>query len=252
MSLLQQYGLFYALVVARTLAMFSAMPMLKSEHVPKIWKILLGCGFGLIMGSWLIPTPVVCAPPLVVFHLIWEMVVGFTLGFVVQLAVGAAVTAGTLLDFQVGYANSGLLNPGGDKPEPLTASFYQVLLLLLALKLNFHLLLVQLLAGSFERFPVGAVVEGLPHLLEVGQQAFAGFFSAALWLALPISVSLLTAEIAIAFLSRLMPQMNMLIAAAPLRVMAGLVIISAALPITLGGMSRLLDWSFELAGGLSV
>ncbi|MCA9797458.1 MAG: flagellar biosynthetic protein FliR, partial [Candidatus Eremiobacteraeota bacterium] len=148
---MKELAAFYVLVFARNLAFCASSPIFRSEHVPKSWKVLTAAALTFVLAAWLPVRPLQLHWLIFTFSLFWEMAIGFVFGTVVNLGVAAAITAGALIDTQVGFANSGLLNPGGDKPEPLTASFYQTLILLLALTMDFHLILLRLLAGSFER-----------------------------------------------------------------------------------------------------
>ena len=69
---------------------------------------------------------------------------------------------------------------------------------------------------------------------------------------MPICLALLTVEVCVAFLSRLLPQMNMLIAAAPFRVLAGFILVALTLPMTLDTMSDLMVSHLQLTEGFRV
>ena len=243
---------FYLLVLVRLLAFVSSFPMLTQKQIPNIWKVGLGISLTVIVAPMLSVTSISLHPVWLVFAILWEIVVGATFGLIVTVSAGASIAAGSLLDTQMGFANSGLLNPAGDKPEPMTASFYQTLFALAALSGSLHLLIVRMLVESFTWFPCALLFHRFDSLLQLGFALIHSFFLSVVWLALPVALALLATEVCLAFISRLVPQMNMLIAAAPIRVLGGYTMITMALPVTLSTMSDLLQVSARMAGSLHV
>ena len=232
--------LFYLLVLVRILALFSSMPLINQKKLPSIWKVAVALLFTLILAPLLTPREFQPHPVWVVLAVIWEGVVGLSLGLVFTSAVGAVLSAGSLIDMQMGFSNASILNPGGDQPEPLVASFYRSLFLLSALVGGFHLAMIRVLLESFNWFPVGVVLHRFKDLGTFGLLVVDKFFVSLVWMVLPVSLALLAVEVCLAFLSRVLPQMNMLIAAAPFRVLAGFVLLILALPLTLDLMSKVL------------
>ena len=244
--------LFYILVLVRILAFFTSMPIFNQKKLPAIWKVGLAALITLILMPLIPPRTFQLHPVWITAAVIWEGIVGLTFGLLMTGAVGAVLSAGTLLDTQMGFANAGILNPGADQPEPLIASFYKMMFLLCCLVAGFHLALLRILLESFSWFPVGMIMHNFKSLGAFGMAVVSQFFVSIMWLVLPICLALLTVEVCVAFLSRLLPQMNMLIAAAPFRVLAGLILVALTLPMTLDTMSDLMVSHLQLTEGFRV
>lgn len=243
---------FYFLVLVRILAFFSMMPLFSQRRLPILWKLAVGALLTLVLSPLLTPRFLTPNPVWLALAVVWEASVGLALGMTMTSAVGAVISAGTLVDLQMGFANASILNPSGEQPEPLTASFLKTLFLLSALIGGWHLLLLRILLESFRWFPTGMIMHRFDTLMDFGLAVAGQFFASVVWLAMPICMALLTAEVCLAFLSRLMPQMNMLIAAAPFRVMAGLLLVTLALPLTLKTMSAIMTKHLSMVGALNV
>lgn len=115
-----------------------------------------------------------------------------------------------------------------------------------------HLAMVRILLEGFHWFPVGAVLHRFQTVAQMGMALIGQFFTSILWLVLPICLALLASEICIAFLSRLIPQMNMLISAAPIRSLAGLMLVTFTLPFILESMSDVMTAHFQIGASLGV
>ena len=243
---------FYILVLFRILGFFANAPIFSQKRLPTLWKIASSILVVLILSPLLNPRPMILNPLWLALAVVWETGLGFIFGLVLSCSVGAAVSAGSLIDTQMGFANASILGPSGDQAEPISASFLKLCFLLLCLVSGAHLVLIRILLESFAWFPVGMPLHRFDDLATFGFALSSQFFASVLWLALPVSLALLMGEVCIAFLSRLMPQMNMLISAAPFRVILGFVVLSTALPLILQVMSDILSAQFSLLGFICV
>ena len=243
---------FYLLVLVRILAFFTSMPLFNQKKLPAVWKVGLAILVTTVLMPLIPPRVYQLHPIWVAAAVLWEGVVGLSFGLLMVGAVGAVLSAGSLVDTQMGFANAGILNPGADQPEPLTASFFKLLFLLACLLAGYHLVLLRVLLESFTWFPVGMVMHNFKSLGAFGMAIVGKFFVSTLWLVMPICLALLTVEVCIAFLSRLLPQMNMLIAAAPFRVLAGFILVALTLPLILDTMSDLMVSQLQLTEGFRV
>lgn len=246
------FAVFYLLVLVRILAFFSMMPLFDQKRIPAMWKVAVGVLFTIIVIPMLTPMPFTVNVVWIAFAVLWEAVLGFCFGMVFTTAVGAVLSAGSLVDMQMGFANAGILNPGGEQPEPLIASFMKTLFMLSCLVGSAHLAMVRILLEGFHWFPVGAILHRFQTVAQMGMALIGQFFTSILWLVLPICLALLASEVCIAFLSRLIPQMNMLISAAPIRSLAGLMLVTFTLPFILESMSDVMTAHFNIGASLGV
>jgi flagellar biosynthetic protein FliR len=109
--------------------------------------------------------------------------------------------------------------------------------------MNGHLLLLAVLAESFQLFPIG--------LQPVASSSFAvilawatTIFSAGLLLSLPLVAALLIANIAMGILARVAPQLNLFAIGFPVTMVAGFTVLMISLPYFGAALERLFDQSF--------
>ena len=121
-----------------------------------------------------------------------EIGVGLILGFVVQLAFGAAVFAGQAISMTMGLGFAMAVDPQNGVQVPVLSQFYIILATLLFLALDGHLLLIAAVVESYELIPVGVAgipVTSLSSVVALGTMVFAG----GILLALPALTALFSA-----------------------------------------------------------
>jgi flagellar biosynthesis protein FliR len=112
---------------------------------------------------------------------------------------------------------------------PVMADFFGLLGLVLFLALNGHLVLLGVLIKSFELVPIG-----LGGIAPGGWHALAGtgalLFQMGVWLALPVVAVLLAVQLALAVVSRVTPQINLMSVGFSVFMWVGLAATIALLP----------------------
>ncbi|MEW6271325.1 MAG: flagellar biosynthetic protein FliR, partial [Thermodesulfobacteriota bacterium] len=174
-----------------------------------------------------------------------EASIGVLLGLLAQLVFGAVTMAGELAGVQMGLGLIGLIDPQSHDRVVALAQWQNALALLLFLAIDGHHALIQALAESFRRVPVGgAALTGAALGMAL---AFAGeLFVLALKLAAPVLVLVLMTNACMGALAKLIPQLNVMVVGFPINVAAGFFILAAAQPFTL----RLLEGAFARTGAV--
>ena len=146
----------------------------------------------------------------------------------------------------MGLANATLLNPGAGEAHPLLANLYQSVMMLLLLAGNAHYVLIILVIKSYLWFPSQGAFQ-----LELVTRLCSGcancFFPLLMAVVLPVMTAMLGIEVFLAFLGRLLPQVNILVIGGPIRLVLGWILLLAALPVTLNKFDSI--WQ-ELLGKL--
>ena len=102
----------FLLVAVRLSGMMVGAPLFNLKHMPAIAKT------GLVLLLTILITPLVAVPPTPpsVFAMgiavTWELFIGWLVGALTSMASAIALSAGGILDVQMGLANATLLNPG--------------------------------------------------------------------------------------------------------------------------------------------
>ncbi|MDA8146720.1 MAG: flagellar biosynthetic protein FliR [Thermaerobacter sp.] len=216
------------LAILRVGGFFLAAPVFGSGVVP-LW---VRTALSLVVGMALAPLSHGPVPTALLPYLLAagkEVLVGLGMGYVVNLLLAGVQYAGGLLDLQMGFGLSQVLNPAMGAPAPvLTNLLYFVALVLFIVSGGLESLLLAL-GASFRLLPLGAAHLGagtLPLFIGWG----ADIFTLGLSLAMPVLAVLLILNLALGILSRAVPQLNVFILGMPLQAAFGLLILLVSLP----------------------
>jgi len=169
-----------------------------------------------------------------------EFIIGASIGMVVRLSVAVAEIAGSAVAMPMGFSAAQAFDPTmGSMDNALTRMFRQ-LALLLALITGLHRAMLAALLTSFRIVPVGSrahVEASFPLLLELG----AHVISVGVQLALPLLSVLLMANVALAFVARAAPTMQIFNVGFAVLLATG----AAVLVISLPDMSRELAIGYD-------
>ena len=108
--------------------------------------------------------------------------------------------------------------------------------------------LIQAVNASFTTFPIGGDPLGSLRTLRLHELG-AIIFTYGLWIALPMIGMLLFINVVLGFVSRIAPQMNAFAIGFPLTITAGLIGISATLPMLDGPVVALLKLATDIFTG---
>jgi flagellar biosynthetic protein FliR len=159
-----------------------------------------------------------------------EMLVGFAIGLGAALIIGAAELAGEYMSLQIGLSGAALLDPMTNQQSSVLSTFLQLFAVTLLLSARGHLVMIDALADSTQRLPLGGVTIAADGLLDMAGLGGA-LFTFGLRFASPIIAVVLVANVALAVLSRAAPQLNILQLAFPIQILVGLGTLLAAIPV---------------------
>jgi flagellar biosynthetic protein FliR len=140
--------------------------------------------------------------------LISELFLGMVLSIALQLAFAALLTAGRAIDIQVGFGLAQVADPTLRQQLPLVGTLFSYAAAAIFFTTSGPADLLAIWSHSVSEIPMGAMAS--PSL-----SALLGYISAVFVLAVGIAglvlLVLFLVDIAIAFMSRTLPQMNMLV-----------------------------------------
>lgn len=158
-----------------------------------------------------------------------EMAVGMAIGLVAGVLVHAAGLAGEVLSLQMGLSLGPHLSPVPELQVAGVAPLTTLVAVFVYLAVGGHLAMLEGLADSLHALPPGRGLD-----LAAGgaaARAAGALFSCALTTAAPVLVTLLLANVALAILSRAVPQLNAMLVSFPITIALGLLMLAASLPI---------------------
>jgi flagellar biosynthetic protein FliR len=243
-----QAQLFF-LALTRILAMLIHVPVLGGRAIPNPVKIGLGLLLTLALSGAALPGAPLPpeAPPMPLVTLGGaigvELIVGTLAGFAAVLTFGAVQTAGELMGLGSGFLSGRVFNPAFADTGSALDQFFLILATLLFLVLNGHHLTLIALRQTFVAVPLASPLmpllqsAGLERLLTLTAQ----LIGAGILLAAPIFGATLMADIALALLARVAPQVHVFFLGMPLKVGLGLGALVLVMAILLPQVSDLIN-----------
>lgn len=161
-----------------------------------------------------------------------EFAIGALIGFLSTVLFNAAMMAGEIAGQQIGLSMASVMDPTTNMDASLVGYLWSQLSMLLFLSLNLHLYLVWIVDRSFEVVKIGAVAfhPFLLAALEGTQLQTDSMFEVGLQMALPVVLIMLLCNTIIGFISRTMPQMNLMAVGMPLQIVLGVLTIGFMFP----------------------
>ena len=220
------------LVFLRCTGFVVTAPIFGHRSVPRPVKagLIAILALSLVGGAAAAPgaVPLLVAAPI-------ELLIGITMGFALGLGFSAVETAARLLSLQMGLSLGAVFDPvSGEASTPFDPLF-AVMAGLLFLALNLHLAIVGVLADSFAALPIGGAWP--TDLFGAISRLIALALELAARVAMPLALVLLLVELAVALISRAIPQVNVFFLGLPLKILVGIALVAIALPTILAGMS---------------
>lgn len=231
----------FMLVFARIGAAFALLPGFADSFVPMRVRLLLA----LAVSAAVLPVLAPALPPLpasglaVALLVIGESVVGFFLGSISRILLGALDVAGMIVSMQTGLAAAMVFNPALATQGTLVGVLLTNLGIVLLFVTDLHHLLILSVVRSYDVFDAGG---GLPAM-DAGMMVVdlvARSFAVGAQMAAPFLIVGLMFNIGLGVLQKLMPQIQIFFIAMSTQVALGLtmlaVTLSAAMMFWLGHM----------------
>jgi flagellar biosynthetic protein FliR len=154
-----------------------------------------------------------------------EIVLGMALGIIVRMLIAAVQIGGAIINFQMGFSMVNSIDPLTGQQEPVTTYFIYMCTMLTFLSLNGHLHLIKALGDSFDVVPPGGLFL-TPQLMGEVMSFAKQMFILGVRIAAPVILALFLVDLALALISRVAPQMNILTMGFPLKIMVGFLFLS--------------------------
>ncbi len=227
-------------------AFFIAMPIFNSRSVPVRVRLILALGVTTAVIPALPPVaPQDLLSPVAVLVAVREVVIGIAIGFILQMVFAALVFAGQNIAYSMGLGFAAMIDPQLGVQVPLISQLYLLFATLFFLALDGHLVLIEMLSGSFQTLSPGLdglVREDLWAVIRWSTTVFSG----GVLLSLPIVIALLFVNMALGIATRAAPQLNIFSVGFPITLLLGLTLIWLTLPAILQRFAEMLPATYEL------
>lgn len=228
-------------------ALFLASPIFSAAAFPVRARVVLALLITAVVAPSLpVPPPVDVVSGEGLALVAQQVVIGLAMGFILQMAFAAAVIAGQSIAMAMGLGFAMSVDPQNGVQVPVLSQLYVILSTLLFLAMDGHLVLIQILAGSFEFLPVGLSVLRDDFALDIVMWA-SQMFLGALVVALPALTALLLINLAFGVITRAAPQLNIFAVGFPVTILAGFIFVFLTMPSAFALFSSLFDSGLEQA-----
>jgi flagellar biosynthetic protein FliR len=239
------------LVLFRLGGLFIYGPVFGASVIPPQIKIFL-C---LVLGAAVYPvvaeggTPVLelelwALAPLVFF----ELMIGLMIGYLASLPLVAVQVGGLVMGQQMGLGFARFYNPAMEDDADVLGQVLFMMLLAAFLLIGGHESMLLAVLHSFDHIPLPAMASLSigPELVTLLIGVITAAFEMALRVAAPLLALIFLQTVAMGFIAKTVPQMNILSLGFPLRVMAGLLIIILGLAVMSEVVMELVDDTLRL------
>lgn len=217
------------LVFCRVGSALTVLPGFGDLYVPIRYRLLLAIFLAMLLATALPVLPAQPSSPFVLLTLLGgEIVIGLFIGSVARLMLSALETAGMIISFQLGLSTAQMFNPLIAQQSAITGAFLTVFGVLLIFLTDTHHLILRGLVASYGLFPPGQF-PGFGDLSDTVARLVSASFRLAVELSAPFIVLGTIFFVALGFLSRLMPQLQIFFVVLPIQVAGGLVIFAFTL-----------------------
>ena len=209
---LQELFTFLILLLIASLrvgAFLISAPFFGGRMVPLQIRIV----FSFCLGFWILetlqfPDQNTLLGPKLVLIVLQELFIGLTVGLVLNICFAAVSLAGEKIAATSGLAFASQVDPTGGGQSPVISQIFMIFLIVVFFSVNGHLIVLGLIYKSFEFYPLGQFTS-YGDLISAGLSASDILFKSAAIIVLPVVIVLLFVNIAIGFITKSAPQLNL-------------------------------------------
>ena len=225
--------LIVGLILTLRLSILTAvLPLLSGMSVPPVWRLALAACLAAATAPAVAADLVPAAYDLTWHGLLAEglrsLAVGAMMTFVIGIPFAAVRFAGTMIGVQIGFGMVNTLDPQSGGQLSVLANLYYLLAVLIFFAMDGHHTLVGAMVHSCRLVPPFAPLEaGAGAWLTA--EGFADFFAIGLKVAAPVILVLLLVSVAMGFVVKTVPQINILVVGFPIKIAVGLAALGVSL-----------------------
>jgi len=234
---------YFLLLFVRLTSFFVVAPLFSMRGVPNQFKIGLAFFITLIVSSTMPMDELIQLDFTYILLILKEFIIGIALGFVAAMILYTVQIAGSFIDFQMGFAIANVVDPQTGTQVPIIGQFKYMLALLFLLTTDGHHLMINGVMQSVKLLPVGTL-QWTTNMGSVSQfivLLFIEVFIIALQIAIPIVGALLLVDVALGFMAKTVPQLNIFVIGFPLKIFLGFVLLLLTMPVFFYLLSNLFE-----------
>lgn len=239
----------FGLVAARLAGLLMFQPVLGALSVPHPLRVLLVLALAALLTPLVAPPPVAPDGALgLLLALAGELLLGVVLGAVMVACFVGLQLGGLLLAQETGVAFGQIVDPTSEEQETVFGVFYLQLAAVVYLALGGHRALVAACLSTFQTIPLLSLGAADTPGLDALCAALALSCEVALRVAGPVLLALFLVNVALGFVSRTLPQLNILAIGFSAKALVAFLLMAVSLPTATG---TFIDAVAEVGGWVS-
>lgn len=222
----------WLMVVLRVAGLMVLTPLFSGANVPRRFRALLAVMLGTALYASIVPGTI-ALPPTDVFGLVGvmfsELMIGVSIGMVCSLPMLALAMAGQIMSYQMGFTVAQAYNPDLNTNSDALGQLLYFMGMAGFLATGGAERAFVLLAETFREVPVGAFVVSGEHRqtpVELFIRVLGSSLELAMRLSMPIVGALMVLLVALGFLMKTMPQINVMTVGFTIKIIAGLAMLA--------------------------
>lgn len=235
----------------RILALIASAPILGNPSIPVRVKI----GIAVLLTLIIAPTIQQPLPPVDPYSgiglmiLVQQIIIGAALGMVIRIVFVAVEMAGEIIGLQMGLAFAIFFDPQNSGQLALISRFLGIIASLAFLAIDGHLIMIALIAQSFNTLPIGPDGFNTPtfHALVLWGSEI---FKSGVLLSLPVLTALLITNLALGILTRAAPQLNIFAVGFPITLLMGFLVLALSIIFYAPILEKLVMEGFEIMANM--
>jgi flagellar biosynthetic protein FliR len=200
----------YLLVLFRVAGLLVVTPLFSSTAIPRRLRVMFAAGVALVIFPAILPTvPAHLTIKTAITGVAGEMAVGVLMGLSLHMLFLGAQLTGMVVGQQAGLSLGQTFNPLVNSSTTTIGQLYFIVLFMIFILAGGHRAMVRGLLDSFDAVPLLGFTATDAHLAMLTELLTAAFIMA-LRLSGPCLIAMFMTTLAMGFLSKTMPQLNIL------------------------------------------
>lgn len=233
----------FLLVFFRVFSMLWLLPIFQSRSVAVGYKAGLSLLVAFLLYQSIVAPDLQGDPFLILLCVMKEIFIGISIGFFVRVLFAMVSGAAEFVSMQSGLSFARVVDPTMAASVTVLEQFKSLLATMIFLAIDGHHTILRGLAGSLKAVPPGDVMIR-PALFQFMTETTGKIFAASLKICAPVVVTLFLVDIALGILARLIPQVNVFIEGASIKILITFAMLAISLNLivpVISGLFRGMD-----------
>lgn len=213
------------LIFTRMLGCIVFNPILGRKSIPVIVRV--GLAMMLAVFSYqLVPVQDIQLNTFLLLFvtLLRELMLGFLVGFVIQLFMSIILISGENIDMQIGISMSKIYDPQSNVSMPVSGSLINAMFYMIFFVTNAHLTLIQVFVQLCVMVPYGTLAVD-PNIFSHIAHLFALILIYAVKMSMPMMAAELITEFAVGLVMKAVPKLNVFVINIQIKIILGFTIL---------------------------